>query len=494
MLNFLSDMIADWFKGVYTSTSALHIDEINDFTKYERMCSDTVHFIAFHHISASEFHAVEKHLSKFILSRTPIDLNQVWRLYSSLHCVVRCNFCAISRYLDMKFVAPKLLTLSSTQLPIPGSFDPYVKKYTAVSIAAFNREIQVLTSKQHPRRLELNGSDGRTYVFLLKGHEDLHQDECVMQVFALINSIIRKKDMRRHTCLKIRLYTVLPLSHCTGLVGWVHKCSTVYELIARFRARVGIAFDTELNMLNRMAPEYEILPSLMSEEVFTHVLRRTRNRDLRKMLLLVSKCVEMWLRGISNFGQSLAIASFSGYILGIGDRHLSNIMVDRISGQIVHVDFGECFDECNSRQSYPEYVPFRLTEQFVNVSSIHEIDASYRNCATLSVRILREHGLCILAMLESFISECIVGDGSVQIQTALPSIKAKHRRIFDRESAQNIHLTSDYNLINQTRKKISGGEFLEAELSEYEQLGLLIFEARSPVYLSAMYPGWCPLI
>ena len=34
------------------------------------------------------------------------------------------------------------------------------------------------------------GSDGREYVFLLKGHEDLRQDERVMQLFGLVNTLL----------------------------------------------------------------------------------------------------------------------------------------------------------------------------------------------------------------------------------------------------------------------------------------------------------------
>ena len=48
----------------------------------------------------------------------------------------------------------------------------------------FYREFpQVITSKQRPRKLTILGGDGRKYMFLLKGHEDLRQDERVMQFF-----------------------------------------------------------------------------------------------------------------------------------------------------------------------------------------------------------------------------------------------------------------------------------------------------------------------
>jgi len=32
-----------------------------------------------------------------------------------------------------------------------------------------------------------------------------------------------------------------------------------------------------------------------------------------------------------------------GYILGLGDRHPSNIMIERNTGKVIHIDFGDCF-------------------------------------------------------------------------------------------------------------------------------------------------------
>lgn len=34
------------------------------------------------------------------------------------------------------------------------------------------------------------GSNGHEFVFLLKGHEDLRQDERVMQLFGLVNTLL----------------------------------------------------------------------------------------------------------------------------------------------------------------------------------------------------------------------------------------------------------------------------------------------------------------
>jgi len=38
--------------------------------------------------------------------------------------------------------------------------------------------------------MQMYGSDGKEYMFLLKGHEDIRQDERVMQLFGLVNTLL----------------------------------------------------------------------------------------------------------------------------------------------------------------------------------------------------------------------------------------------------------------------------------------------------------------
>jgi ataxia telangiectasia mutated family protein len=46
-----------------------------------------------------------------------------------------------------------------------------------------------------------------------------------------------------------------------------------------------------------------------------------------------------------NFTRSVAVSSIVGHILGIGDRHLGNILIDQGSGEVVHIDFGFVFEQ-----------------------------------------------------------------------------------------------------------------------------------------------------
>ena len=48
--------------------------------------------------------------------------------------------------------------------------------------------------------------------------------------------------------------------------------------------------------------------------------------------------------------------SMVGYLLGLGDRHPSNLMLDRYSGKLLHIDFGDCFEASMNREKFPEKV------------------------------------------------------------------------------------------------------------------------------------------
>lgn len=55
-----------------------------------------------------------------------------------------------------------------------------------------------------------------------------------------------------------------------------------------------------------------------------------------------------WYKMRLNYTRSVATTSIVGHILGLGDRHGSNIMLDNSTGEHVHVDFGIAFDAVGS--------------------------------------------------------------------------------------------------------------------------------------------------
>lgn len=131
-------------------------------------------------------------------------------------------------------------------MAVPGT---YKSGETVVRISRFDPTLNVITSKQRPRKLIIKGSDGQEYQYLLKGHEDLRQDERVMQLFGLVNTLLDSdpETFKRH--LNIHRYPVIPLSPNSGLIGWVPHCDTLHALIRDYRETKKILLNIEHRLM-----------------------------------------------------------------------------------------------------------------------------------------------------------------------------------------------------------------------------------------------------
>jgi phosphatidylinositol kinase/protein kinase (PI-3 family) len=45
--------------------------------------------------------------------------------------------------------------------------------------------------------------------------------------------------------------------------------------------------------------------------------------------------------------------SMVGYIIGLGDRHLDNVLIDMTTGEVVHIDYNVCFEKGQSKPQPP---------------------------------------------------------------------------------------------------------------------------------------------
>jgi len=52
-----------------------------------------------------------------------------------------------------------------------------------------------------------------------------------------------------------------------------------------------------------------------------------------------------WFTMRLNYIRSVATTSIVGHVLGLGDRHVSNILLDNVTGEVVHIDLGIAFDQ-----------------------------------------------------------------------------------------------------------------------------------------------------
>ena len=65
-----------------------------------------------------------------------------------------------------------------------------------------------------------------------------------------------------------------------------------------------------------------------------------------------SENAESWHTAKMKYTRSVAINSIVGHVLGIGDRHLSNILIHTKTGAVVHIDFGIVFEQGKVRGLY----------------------------------------------------------------------------------------------------------------------------------------------
>jgi FKBP12-rapamycin complex-associated protein len=229
-----------------------------------------------------------------------------------------------------------------------------------------------------------------------------------MQFFGLVNTLLTADRSTVKQDLTIRRYEVIPLSPNSGLIEWVPYSDPLHHVIKQYRDARKILLNIEQRLMQKMAPDYASLMLIQKVEVFEYALHMTAGQDLAKVLWLRSPNAEVWLDRRTNFTRSLAVMSMVGYILGLGDRHTCNLMLDRNSGEIIHIDFGDCFEVAMHREKYPEKVPFRLTRMLVNAMEVSGVEGSFRFVCERVLRVLRKNRNSLMALLEAFIYDPLI--------------------------------------------------------------------------------------
>ncbi|XP_012554042.1 serine/threonine-protein kinase mTOR isoform X1 [Hydra vulgaris] len=449
------------------------------------------------------------------------DLTQAWDLYYHVFRRISKQLPQLTS-LELQYVSPKLLNCIDLELAMPGTYEP---DKPITRIKNISTTLNVITSKQRPRKLTITGSNGAVFMFVLKGHEDLRQDERVMQLFGLVNTLLSNDSVTFKRHLSIQRYAVIPLSTNSGLIGWVPYCDTLHTLIRDYREKKKILLNIEHRIMLRMAPDYEHLSLMEKVEVFEHALSNTQGDDLAKILWLKSPSSEVWFDRRTNYTRSLAVMSMVGYILGLGDRHPSNLMLDRMSGKILHIDFGDCFEVAMTREKFPEKVHFRLTRMLINAMEVTGIDGNYKMTCESVMKVLHENKDSLMAVLEAFVYDPLLnwklidtpkekrsqgrtGEGySTQNKEFQESFDHTHDRPRGNKAAaaeqplQNLEDGAKpeavnkraLQIINRVRDKLTGRDFNNNEAIEVEkQVDALILQATSHANLCQAYIGWCP--
>ena len=106
--------------------------------------------------------------------------------------------------------------------------------------------------------------------------------------------------------------------------------------------------------------------SLSIVESFKEHVNLMPGNLLRNALERMAATSDAYIYLKNRFIKNYSVLCISGYLLGIGDRHLENFLVNFTTGDVVSIDFGISFGE-GLNLYIPELMPFRLTNVFENL-------------------------------------------------------------------------------------------------------------------------------
>jgi FKBP12-rapamycin complex-associated protein len=431
---------------------------------------------AFLRTHAEQLRAAEELWNIYKQNQDEASLNALWHHFTTVFygCRPLVREMHISELSD---ASPYLSKFPISEVCVPGTYNP---DSSNIRIQSIRNQFDIIDSKQRPRKISMIGSDGQTYSFLLKAHEDTRLDERVMQLFSVINTFVLKSHLSLRDKLLITTYKVIPLTGEVGLIGWVNNCSTLFDLICGYRTKHKIEIDCEYQAVLRPFPNYVNLPIGEKERAFEIGLRQADGLELKSLLLAGAVDSTHWLERRTNFTASLAMTSIAGYILGLGDRHMMNIMMKTKSGKLVHIDFGDCFEVAIKRSQFPEKVPFRLSRQLVSALELAGIRGTLKSACQMIMTLLRDNVDEIRGLLSMFIYDPLKqwgGEGEGKRADVEKSEKS--------EEAQGF--------VKRIRDKLNGNDFEGYHgLTVKKQVDLLIAEATNVSNLCQMFKGWYP--
>lgn len=325
--------------------------------------------------------------------------------------------------------------------------------------------VHIMPSLQKPKRIEVWGTDGKKYALLCKGRDDVRKDSRLMQFIATINRLLDQDSMAASKRLKVKSYQVTPLSEDTGLIEWVDGAIPLRKIIETdYRARkIGIQHRTAQQMLDKSSDAQRVANF--------EQLVRLHPAVLYDWFIHTFSDPNAWLEARNLYAKSTAVMSMVGYILGLGDRHLENILIIENSGSVLHVDFDCLFDK-GTTFAIPEVVPFRLTHNMVDAFGAQGYEGPFRKACETTLQLLHDHENLLMTVLEPFVHDPVVASEQQQRRGQTPQ-----------------------EALDKIKNRIMGIKVSNmAPLSVSGQVEDLIKMATSPERLSRMYVGWCAFI
>ncbi|KAI9100689.1 kinase-like domain-containing protein [Phlyctochytrium arcticum] len=227
----------------------------------------------------------------------------------------------------------------------------------------------------------------------------------------MVNGLLTKDKRASRRALCARSYPVIPFGQRFGMIKWVEDVVPLFSVYKRWQFH-DHAYYRKLSAalqrhgLSRKTPRRE-WPVAVLVDVFHSLKGETPSDLLRKEFLCRSSDSRDWWERTKAFARSSAVMSVVGYVIGLGDRHLDNILIDSKTGEVVHIDYNVCFE--NGRKlRIPETVPFRLTGIIRDAFGPYGTAGEFRTACEIVLKAMRTKSAEFLILLEAFVYDPLV--------------------------------------------------------------------------------------
>lgn len=373
------------------------------------------------------------------------------------------------------------------------------------SFQCFLEKISIANGVTAPKLLQCQGSDGCTYRQLLKaGTDDLRQDATMQQLFGLVNSLLGNCPTAASRKLRVAVYKVIPFSPVCGLLEWVDNTVTLGDYLVGAGRRGGAHVRYHPKDIT-YAQCHQMLKNVSREEE----LRKTYDKVcsmfkpvLRHFFLEMFHQPPDWYKHRLAYTRSVAVNSIVGYVVGLGDRHSFNILIDKKSAEVIHIDLGIAFEQGRLLKT-PELVPFRLTRDIVDGMGIFGVEGPMRKSCEETMEVMRRNQESLLTIIEVFLHDPLYqwaltveaamqhqwdseGTSGEVVSTMLDDSWGSNRG--NPLEVKPVNAGAERALL-RVKQKLDGTED-GASRSVAGQVQKLIQEARDPDKLCRMYVGW----
>ncbi|EPY42941.1 hypothetical protein AGDE_00982 [Angomonas deanei] len=175
-----------------------------------------------------------------------------------------------------------------------------------------------------------------------------------------------------------------------------------------------------------------------------------------------------WFEARKLYTKSTALWSIAGHIVGLGDRHGENLMLDVRTGEMMHVDFACMFDKGETLE-VPERVRFRLTQNLIDGMGIIGADGPFRSNCEIALRVQVKSKDAVMSVVETLLYDPLVEwtntRSHVDPKHLIQRVKRRLDGYLDLFSVPPQRDTLSLNIEGQVSKLISHSSALE-NLSE----------------------------